>query len=247
MPNRKNNKTNTNFDIPKNISEAFIYSFWNSRWRRPLFIIVVLFFIVFMIWNTLPDESKLNIISTISINSMEKDNTQKTEKKSGTIPNKKPYFILHEMSEGEIVKKIKEWRFVGDEGGYSTGIDYDIKHNGDYSAYIKSKGASKPGSLTYNIFNENIYRGKTIKFSAYIRVNSIEIANLFTSAYSLGVDKFKFIDSEDENLIDGPTSWNYYEVIFNIPQNTDYISFGIFLNGKGEIWIDDVALEVMQK
>jgi hypothetical protein len=86
MPKKK--KTNEPDDIPKNISEAIIRFFWTSRKRGPLFFITILFFSIFMIWNTLPEKSKLNIISAIG-GDTKANNATKSSKKMVANEDKK--------------------------------------------------------------------------------------------------------------------------------------------------------------
>ena len=46
-------------------------------------------------------------------------------------------------------------------------------------------------------------------------------------------------------LIAGTRDWQRYEIIADVPQNSSSIGFGIVLSGKGQVWLDEVQLEVV--
>ncbi|MGI0014919.1 MAG: hypothetical protein ACREBU_15975 [Nitrososphaera sp.] len=39
--------------------------------------------------------------------------------------------------------------------------------------------------------------------------------------------------------------WKKYEIFLDVPQDSVGIAFGILLNGQGQVWIDDLNLEVV--
>jgi hypothetical protein len=53
------------------------------------------------------------------------------------------------------------------------------------------------------------------------------------------------LDNMQNRPITGTTDWREYETVLDIPENGAMIGFGALLQGKGEIWWDDVQLEVV--
>lgn len=51
--------------VPKSVLEAIIQEFWNSRWRRWLLYPAAAFGLIFLIWQSLPDSVKENMISGV--------------------------------------------------------------------------------------------------------------------------------------------------------------------------------------
>ena len=39
--------------------------------------------------------------------------------------------------------------------------------------------------------------------------------------------------------------WTRYEIVLDVPANSFRISYGILLTGIGQVWVDDVQLEVV--
>ena len=48
------------------------------------------------------------------------------------------------------------------------------------------------------------------------------------------------------NMVRGSNEWKQYEVIADIPAETQCICSGFRLAGKGKLWIDDVRYEVVE-
>ena len=38
-----------------------------------------------------------------------------------------------------------------------------------------------------------------------------------------------------------------YEIVLDVPEQADQISFGLLLTGKGQVWMDDLKFEVVGK
>ena len=53
------------------------------------------------------------------------------------------------------------------------------------------------------------------------------------------------LDNMQNRPIIGTSDWRKYEIVLDIPEDGAVIGFGVLLQGKGEIWWDDVKLEVV--
>lgn len=91
------------------------------------------------------------------------------------------------------------------------------------------------------------YRGKTIKFGAWVRA---EIhgpkgsAHLWLIEY-VKDDNIAFYDMmEDRPIV--MNSWEYYEIIADIDRDAEYINFGLMLKGNGKAWIDGAVFEITE-
>jgi hypothetical protein len=54
-------------------------------------------------------------------------------------------------------------------------------------------------------------------------------------------------DNMDNRAVRGTTDWTMYSVVLDVPENAKNIFFGILLVGKGQVWADDLSLEVVDK
>lgn len=127
---------------------------------------------------------------------------------------------------------------------YEFTLDTETFHSGSASGHLKSK-KEKPngfGTLMQEFQAEN-YRGKRMKFSAFIKSENIKgWSGLWMKVEGAGHDSLAF-DNMKNRAISGTQDWKKYEVILNVPQESKLIAFGILLSGTGTVWIDDITFE----
>jgi hypothetical protein len=101
------------------------------------------------------------------------------------------------------------------------------------------------GSLGKSV-KSNLYFGKTVKMTAYVKSDKVKSwAGLWMRVdyYTTGVLAF---DNMENRPIKGSTNWTKYEVVLFVPKDATSISYGVLLDGTGQIWFKDVTLEVVE-
>jgi ribosomal protein S20 len=90
-----------------------------------------------------------------------------------------------------------------------------------------------------------LYLGKTVKMTAYVKSKNVKSwAGLWMRVDYYTVDVLSF-DNMRRRAIKGTTDWTKHEVILFVPADATAISYGVLLNGTGQIWFKDVKLEVV--
>jgi hypothetical protein len=100
------------------------------------------------------------------------------------------------------------------------------------------------GTLVKNV-KSNLYLGKTVKMTAYVKSEKVKSwAGLWMRVdyYNAGVLAF---DNMQNRPIKESTNWTKYEVVLFVPKDATSISYGVLLDGTGQIWFKDVTLEVV--
>ena len=54
-------------------------------------------------------------------------------------------------------------------------------------------------------------------------------------------------DNMQTRPIKGTTDWKQYEIILDVPANGKVINYGVLLGSNGEVWFDNLKLEVVDK
>jgi hypothetical protein len=54
-------------------------------------------------------------------------------------------------------------------------------------------------------------------------------------------------DNMSSRPLKGTTGWAEYNIVLDVPDNADAIAFGVLLTGTGQVWIDDIRFEVVNK
>ena len=129
---------------------------------------------------------------------------------------------------------------------YEFGLDYGMAHSGSASGFIKSKVASPSGSgVLAQTISARQYAGGRVRLSGYVKADRVEGgAGLY-----LRVDGPQFqmlaFDNMQNRPIQGSRDWQAYEVVLDVPENSADLAMGLLLEGAGEVWVDDVQLEVV--
>lgn len=91
------------------------------------------------------------------------------------------------------------------------------------------------------------YLGKRVRLSGYIKSEKLEgWAGLWMRVDGPKGENLKF-DNMYKRKITGNISWKKYSVVLDIPQNSEYIAFGILSSGQGQIWIDQMQFDIVGK
>lgn len=161
--------------------------------------------------------------------------------------------LIH-TEEVNIVEKnntIPGWIVTGTAPrAYHVELDRTVFHKGSQSVCIKGENENIEGDDYMTVMQQiraEQYIGKRIRFSAFIKALDIEKwCGLWMRINGTTANILK-IDNMQNRPIKGTKDWNYYSVVLDIPENSNIINFGILLNGKGTIWMDQVSFEEVDK
>jgi hypothetical protein len=133
----------------------------------------------------------------------------------------------------------------------SIGTSRDAAHSGQFGAYIRY-GQSNANGLHYPTIYGQLYRDKTVRVSAYMNVDKApEGALLYVEAFYLdpkgaaGPVEYATARALPAAYGRAPSGWQRIAVTLDIPDRTLGMTFGILLDSEGEVWLDDVKLEVV--
>ena len=137
------------------------------------------------------------------------------------------------------------WFIAGqDPNDYEIGIDSKTFHSGGQSGYIKDK-VSHPRSFAtlMQIFKAATFHGQRIRMRAFAKSEDIEDwAGLWMRVDGPRGTTYQF-DNMEDRPIRGTSDWQEYEIILDVPDDSENIAFGILLSGKGQIWVDDFSFK----
>ncbi len=122
--------------------------------------------------------------------------------------------------------------------------------NGENALNIKSikENIKGFGTLMQN-FSAEKYLNKRVRLSGDIKSkNVIQSAGLWMRID--GKDnptKPLGFDNMSNRPITGTTDWKKYNVVLDVPSNSNLINIGILLAGKGEVWVSNLKFEIVDK
>lgn len=129
---------------------------------------------------------------------------------------------------------------------YEIGRDKSLEHNGQNVFTIKSIKSKIDGfGSSMKTIKSDLYLGKTVKMTGYVKSENVKNwAGLWMRVdyYTAAVLAF---DNMQNRAIKRTTDWTKYEVVLFVPQEATSISYGVLLDGTGQIWFKDVSLELV--
>jgi len=136
---------------------------------------------------------------------------------------------------------------------YEAGIDTKVFHSPPKSYYIKFnelteiKTSSRPTASIHQSLLIKDFLGKRIKLSAFLKGNNLT----GKAAFYIHIHSVK--DGREEYLrrgaddIRGSTDWKLCTIIIDVEENASSFIYGLFIEGQGQVWVDDVNIEIVGK
>jgi hypothetical protein len=138
------------------------------------------------------------------------------------------------------------WLMAGSNPeAFVTGVDAEQTYQGHVSAFLKSKESTVHGFGTLmQSVNAEQYKGKRVRLSGVVKSQDVAgWAGLWMRA-DQGKDAVAF-DNMENRSIKGTAGWSRYDVVLDIPKDATGISFGILLDGAGEVWLSGTTFDVV--
>jgi hypothetical protein len=91
------------------------------------------------------------------------------------------------------------------------------------------------------------YRGKRMCFKGFVKTKDVEQwCGIWFRIDGKQGELLKF-DNMQSRAITGTTDWNLYSCVLDVPFDGEILNIGVLLMGKGQIWLDNVSLEEVDK
>jgi hypothetical protein len=106
--------------------------------------------------------------------------------------------------------------------------------------------APRPFGTIMQSFSAAPYRGKTVRFRAWLRVEAVKPDDC--AQMRLAVDRENHKDGFIDNMDDRPVrsaEWTRCDIVCRIDDDARFIEIGIMSIGRGRVWVDDVSFEVI--
>ncbi|MCB9196309.1 MAG: hypothetical protein H6598_08805 [Flavobacteriales bacterium] len=132
---------------------------------------------------------------------------------------------------------------------YYMGRDLETFRNGKQSATIRSTKTKIKGFGTLmQTCDADDFLNKRIKFSGYMKSENVtEWAGFWFRIDGKPGEKSLGFDNMGDRPIVGTTDWHYYEIILDVPKESLTLNYGALLSGTGQIWFDDIKIEIIDK
>ncbi|PXX45040.1 transcriptional regulator [Undibacterium pigrum] len=156
---------------------------------------------------------------------------------------------LYALAAESVEKLAEPWVLAGETPkSYQIGIDRNQTISGKGSKFIRyESGEEKSWGTLMQMIGAEQYRNKRLRFQARVKTKDVDNwAGLWMRVDTPSRDDSPFYNSEDKP-IKGTTDWQLRSVVLDVPADAKAIAFGVIDEGKGQVWLDDLKLEVVSK
>lgn len=130
---------------------------------------------------------------------------------------------------------------------YNGGTDQVGPQPGVMSGYLKAQVPEPQGfaDLRQAILAQH-YRGKRVRLAADVKIVDVEQqAGLYLRVIDQAMSRPP--EEREQVTFSGTQDWTRYETQIGVPIDSKDILFGISLTGKGQVWVTNVQLEIVEQ
>ncbi len=140
-------------------------------------------------------------------------------------------------------QQLHHWATVGPRTYESRVVTAGREGRSSASLRATNASAHDLATLRQTIKADN-YRGKELRFSGEIKVAQVEgQAGLYIRTSKQAAHE----RLRPENVVRGTHDWMRYEATIPVAADTSHIRFGLVLYGKGQVWLANAQLEVIEE
>lgn len=139
----------------------------------------------------------------------------------------------------------------GSPGKYAIGLEKAAGRSGSAAATIISlDSAGITWAKLGQKFKAYKYLGKRIKVTGYLKTLNVKgWAALSVRADEEGTGRMTYYDNMHDGNTDrslkGTSDWTKCELVIDVPTSTGYIGISALVSGTGQIWFDDLTVEIV--
>jgi hypothetical protein len=151
----------------------------------------------------------------------------------------------------DLVGAPPSWNFVGQNPAlastkFTIGLATSHAHGGSGALVIYG---ADPANLNFSGVGQGVradnYRGKRIRFSAWVRHEGVAGRDVGLWMRVDGLGATMAFDNFSTRSLAGSSGWHEIEVILDIAEDAIGIAFGVLMQGGGTLVVDDMKWEVI--
>jgi C-terminal processing protease CtpA/Prc len=126
---------------------------------------------------------------------------------------------------------------------FSLSVDSVVRHNGKNSIRIEPSPAAAPTDFGCWVFMvPAAYEGSTVELRGFMKLQDVSGGFAGLIMRIDGESGMLYLDNMQQRGLRGTSDWQQYSVQFPLVKEAKAIYFGAILQGKGELWVDDLEL-----
>jgi RNA polymerase sigma factor (sigma-70 family) len=140
------------------------------------------------------------------------------------------------------------WTFT--PGKFQTALDRKVLHDGHPTICMTGKDTNHPVNdwISYDHTELDVrpFLGHKVRLSVMIKSDGVSYAGPVIRGVGVNNTTAARDEFNGRRPVRGTTDWRKYATTIVMPKNAIDMSFGVWMNGKGKVWFDDLRLEIME-
>ncbi len=131
---------------------------------------------------------------------------------------------------------------------YQAGIDNVETTSGKGSKFLRyTQGDGKGWGTLMQSVSAQRYQGQRVRFQARVKSRDVTTwAGLWLRIDGQAGHSVAFYNSMDKPIV-GSNDWQIRSVTLDVPEDAASVHFGVINAGTGQVWIDELSLDVVGK
>lgn len=139
----------------------------------------------------------------------------------------------------------KGWFVAGSAPSeFDVGAEAASQGAGGRDAYIRAKSQSSGFATLMQTIDASAYRGKRVRLSGNLRTKEAGKGQLWLRIDGADRKPLGF-DNMEQRAVKGDSTWQNFAIVLDVPAEARDIAFGFLLAYKGEVWANDIKLDVV--
>ena len=143
--------------------------------------------------------------------------------------------------------KVPGWHLAGtNPAAYAMGLDSVVRHGGNNSAAVGcAQGNCQGFSTMMQTIRADPFRGRRVRLTAWVKASNAAMANMWMRVDGAGA--MLVLDNMQNRRAHGTFDWRQQQIVLDVPDIAFTLNYGLMVAGNGQAWVDDVALEVVDR
>ena len=167
---------------------------------------------------------------------------------AGCISARSGLFDMQEVPMESSLRIPKGWFVTGDAPDkYEMGVDPAVTYKDRPCITIKAGPEPADFAALVQEIKAEAYHGKRLRYSAAVRSLELENRAALFMRVSGADGKMLAFDNMRSRPITGTNDWAHHAIVLDVAEEAEDILFGILSSLKGQVWMADVHLEVVDR
>jgi len=137
-------------------------------------------------------------------------------------------------------------RFGTTPQSYAASLDHTVVHGGKTSGHLAAISGQPPGSATIaQTVLAGAYRGRRLRLTAWLRSEGITVRGSLWMRVEDSRGQVGPMDDGSDRPLEQAAGWQQHTIVLDVADDATFIHYGIGMSGPGQMWVDDVRLEVV--